>query len=129
MAENDEKKIIIDEDWKQEAQRDKEKLVEQEKAKEAEKAEKAEVQERPVLPDADISSLVNMLATQAFMALGLIRMKEGDEPTIDLEMAKFNIDTLNVIEEKTKGNLSDDEKEMLDGVLAQLRMAFVNAGK
>lgn len=129
MTKNDEKKIIIDEDWKQEAQRDKENLVEQEKAEEAEKAAKAEAQERPALPDADISSLVNMLATQAFMALGMIRTKEGDEPTIDLEMAKFNIDTLNVIEEKTKGNLSDNEKEMLDGVLGQLRMAFVNAGK
>ena len=52
-------------------------------------------------------------------------IEQGAEPKIDLPMAKFNIDMLGVVEEKTKGNLTDEEKEMLDSTLQQLRMAFV----
>lgn len=125
MADNDEKKIIVDEDWKEEAQREKEELIKQEKTEEEAKEEEG----RPDLPDADFSALVSMLATQSFMALGLIRMKDDEEPMVDLGLAKFNIDMLTVLEEKTKGNVSDEEKQLLEGSLGQLRMAFVNSSK
>jgi len=121
---DDEKKIIIDEDWKQQAQKEKEVL------KEKEAAEHTAGPEEPVeIPPADFSGLVSMLASQAFWALGVFRMDENDTREPDFQMAKFNIDMLGVIEEKTKGNLSDEEAKMLEAALSQLRMAFVQLSK
>ena len=68
-----------------------------------------------------------MLATQAMFAMGFIRVEKDKEPEIDLNLAKFNIDVLEALEEKTKGNLSDDEQKMLTETLSQLRMGYVKA--
>ena len=70
-----------------------------------------------------------MLATQAFYTLGVFRIDEKDEREPDFQMAKFNIDMLAVLEEKSKGNLSDDEAKALKGMLSQLRMTFVQLSK
>jgi len=123
---NEEKKIIIDEDWKAQAQKEKEVLKEQEQAENTQSE-----QSRPSLPEADFTGLVSMLATQAFYALGMIR-PEGDkdkdvEP--DWAMAKFNIDMLGMLEDKCKGNLSEEEAQMLKSTLDQLRMMFVQLSK
>lgn len=113
-----EKKLIIDDDWKQQAQKEKEILAEKEK-------EQAEHPEGD-MPPADMSSLISMLATQAFYGLGLIRThEEQKEIYVDLGMAKYNIDLLDVLNEKTQNNLSDDEQKLLTDTLSQLRMAFV----
>jgi hypothetical protein len=123
MAEKDQgKKLIIDDDWKQEARREKEILAEKEK----QQKKQAETTDAPVsLPPADLASLVSMLGTQAFYAMGFIRAREDEEPVQDLLMAKYNIDLLGVLQEKTKNNLSDEEHNLLDETLQQLRMAFV----
>lgn len=124
MAEdNQEKKLIIDEDWKQQAQREKEHLLEKERqGKEAPGRTES-------LPAADFQGLVSMLATQAFFALGLIRTKQDEQPQVDLEMAKYNIDMLAVIQQKTQTNLSDQESQLLEDTLHQLRMAYVQSSK
>ena len=126
---SEEKKIIIDEDWKKQAQAEKEKAA-KEAAKEKDVEEEAKGEAAQELPPADFSVLVSMLSSQALFAMGLIA-PEGMEDKVkkDLKMATFNIDLLAVIEEKTKGNLSEDEERMLTGSLAQLRMAFVHASK
>jgi hypothetical protein len=116
--EKDEKKIIIDEDWKQQAQKEKEKLSEEEKT------EKAKVRHGP-LPEGDFAALISMLVTQALFALGLIQVEGQKDKEPDLELAKYNIDMLETIEEKTKGNLTEDEKKMLENTLSQVRMAYV----
>ena len=118
-----EKKIIIDEGWKEQARREKEQL----KAKEKVEEEKAAQPASQPLPKGDFASLISMLATQAMFAMGFIRTDKDKEPTVDLNMAKFNIDMLDAIEEKTKGNLSDDEQKMLADVLSQLKMGYVKA--
>jgi hypothetical protein len=127
----DEKKIIIDEDWKDQAKREKEELAAAEKIEEAEKAveESKETPERGPLPVADMTGLISMLGTQAFFAMGAFGAEEGVEPKVDLEMAKYSIDMLGVIEEKTKGNLSEQEAAALEGTLHQLRMTYVNVSK
>ena len=119
MAEEKEKKIIIDEDWKAEAKKEKE-VLEKTEEKEKEAADKV----RGPLPKGDFAALVSMLVTQAFFALGLLQ-REGQKKEPDLEMAKYNIDMLEAIEEKTKGNLSDEEQKVLTDTLGQLRMAYV----
>ncbi|MBM4026010.1 MAG: DUF1844 domain-containing protein, partial [Planctomycetes bacterium] len=94
MAKEEEpKKIIIDEDWKHEAQREKEVLA----AKEAEEKEKEAQEDAPrggPLPEASLAALVSMLATQALFALGFLQIK-GEEPREpDLDLARYNIELL-----------------------------------
>ena len=118
MTEN-EKKLIIDEDWKKQAQTEKEKLAQQEAADKKQK-------EKHPLPEPTFASLVNMLATQTLFALGIIAPKGmEDQVQRDLNLARYNIDLLAVIEQKSKGNLTDEEKTLLSDTLSQLRMAFV----
>ncbi len=125
MADDQEKKLIIDEDWKEEAKREKEVLAAQEKEKQEEKDDAQSHGRSGRLPAADLSGLISMLATQAFYAMGMIKTREDEQPPQDLEMAKFNIDMLGVIEEKTQGNLADEEIKILTDTLAQLRMLYV----
>lgn len=119
------KKLIIDDDWKEEARKEKEVLIEQERQDGEKKAETQSSGRSAPLPAADLSGLINMLATQSFFALGVVKTKEDEEPRKDLEMAKFNIDMLGIVEEKTQGNLTDQEASMLSDTLQQLRMVYV----
>ncbi|NQV34532.1 MAG: DUF1844 domain-containing protein [Phycisphaeraceae bacterium] len=124
MADDQGKKLIIDDDWKQEAQKEKEILADKEKQ---EKASPEGAGSAPSLPPAIFSSLVSMLGTQAFYAMGFIRTREDEEPIQDLNMAQYNIDLLGVLQDKTQNNLSEEEHKILDETLQQLRMAFVQA--
>ena len=131
MAEDQQKKLIIDDDWKEEAKREKEILAAKEKEDQHKEEEAATHGRSGALPPAELSGLVSMLATQAFFALGLVRAQgepEGEKEP-DLEMAKFNIDLLAMLEEKTKGNLTDQEAKVLKDTVSQLRMAFVQMSK
>jgi hypothetical protein len=126
MAEEEkekEKKIIVDEDWKAEAQKEKEILAAQEEA-EKEKAQE-EKQARGPLPQGNFAALVSMLTTQALFALGLLHVKGQKEREPDLELAKYNIDMLETLEEKTKGNLTKEEETVLANTLNELRMGYV----
>ena len=124
MAEEkkEEKKIIIDEDWKNKAQKEKETLKDTQESPQQEK-------EQRQLPPGDFNSLVSMLATQAMFAMGFIATEKDKEPQKDLMLAKFNIDMLESLEQKTKGNLTEQEQKLLTGALSQLRMGFVEAAK
>jgi hypothetical protein len=123
MAEEkkDEKKIIVDEDWKQQAEKEKEKLV----AEEMEEKKREGEHRRGPLPKGDFTGLVSMLFTQTLFSLGFIQAKGEEKRPPDLGLAKYNIDLLEMMEEKTKGNLSDDEQAALANTLNELRMAYV----
>jgi len=125
MAEENEqeKKIIVDEDWKQEAQKEKEILAAQEEAEK--KEEPQEEKSHGPLPAGNFAALVSMLTTQALFAMGLLQIKGQEERKPDLEMAKYNIDMLQVLEEKTKGNLTEEEATVLENTLNELRMGYV----
>lgn len=125
MAEqNEPKKVIIDEDWKNQAQKEKEVL-------EKKVEEEVKTKEQPQLPPADFEGLVSFFATQAYFALGLIRSKEDKDKKIapDLEAARYHIDMLSLLEQKCKGNLTAEEQQLLQGTLGQLRILFVNLSK
>ncbi|MBN1806457.1 MAG: DUF1844 domain-containing protein [Sedimentisphaerales bacterium] len=126
MAEEEkkkEKKIIIDEDWKAEAQKEKEILAAQEKAEK--KKKQKEKRTHGPLPEGNFAALISMLTTQALFAMGLIQVKGQEEKEPDLEMAKYNIDILETIQEKTKGNLTKEEETVLANTLNELRMGYV----
>ncbi len=125
MAEEEkkeEKKIIVDEDWKKEAQKEKEILAAQEKE---EKKEEEQSKRTGPLPKGNFAALISMLTTQALFSLGLLQIKGQEQKKPDLELAKYNIDMLETIEEKTKGNLSEEEKKVLENTLNEIRMAYV----
>lgn len=113
------KKIIIDEDWKQEAQKEREILAAEDEN------EEMEDDGRGPLPPGDFAALISMLMTQALFAMGFLQIKGQDAKEPDLEMAKYNIDMLETLESKTKGNLTDQEQKVLSDTLTQLRMAYV----
>lgn len=126
MAE--EKKLIIDEDWKKQAQQEKEILAAKEKEEKAKQkaADEEEIgQPAGPLPQGDLASLINMLTTQALFALGVLRVKGQDQREPDLEMARYNIDMLETLQAKTKGNLTAEESQLLKNTLNELRMGFV----
>jgi hypothetical protein len=76
------------------------------------------------LPPASFTTLVQSLVTQILFYLGELGAR-GSEPMLNLDMAKHNIDVLGVLEEKTRGNLTDEEKRLLDGALYESRMRYV----
>ena len=76
------------------------------------------------MPEASFATMVQSIVTQVLFYLGDLAPR-GGEPTLNLDMAKHHIDTLGVLEEKTKGNLSEEEQRMLDAALYESRMRYV----
>jgi hypothetical protein len=79
---------------------------------------------RRELPTAGFATLVQSIMTQALFYLGELA-PQGGEPVLNLDMAKHQIDTLGVLEEKTVNNLTDDEKRLLDAALYETRTRFI----
>ena len=83
----------------------------------------------PRLPEASFLSLANMLAVEAAMHLGLIQSPGEEPPPADLEAARHLIDMLGVLQAKTRGNLTGEEDNLLENILADLRIQFVAISK
>jgi len=123
-----EKKIIIDEDWKSQVEAEREAAAQQPQGETAEPQADAEgaMPEDVPLPPATLEVLVGSLATQAMVALGILPNPMTNQPTPMMHQAKHLIDMLAVVQEKTTGNRTDAESALLDDTVHQLRMAFVS---
>ncbi len=143
--------LHIDNDWKKQAQEEKRRLAEKEAqrateppaaapmtggdsavspfargggvpaGRETAPARGAQAGKRP-LPPVGLASLVQPLITQVMFYLGELGQSEG----INLDMAKYQLDTLNVLEEKTANNLSPEEQRLLDTAMYEARTRFIN---
>ncbi|PHQ80244.1 MAG: hypothetical protein COB69_06375 [Phycisphaera sp.] len=111
-------KLIVDEDWKSEANREKEKLASQQAQAAKAKAEQAA---KPI----EFSDVVRLMASQAAMYLGIIPEPQSQQRILAPDMAKTHIDILGVLEEKTKGNLTEEEASELSETVRELRNIFV----
>jgi hypothetical protein len=80
-------------------------------------------------PVPDFSFFITTLALQASIALGQIPSPSTDKTEEDPIQAKFLIDTLAMLQEKTKGNLTSDETALLENVLYDLRMIYIGKNK
>ncbi len=78
-----------------------------------------------VMPEVTFTTLVISLNTSALMHLGELEDPETGVKKRDLGMAQHTIDTLRLLEEKTAGNLTAKEKELLTNMLYDLRMRYV----
>ena len=122
-APSDGPKLHVDSDWKAQAQAEKDRLAKLEAELEKERAAKGEAGPEG-FPPADFKSLVGVLASQALSGLGMYADEKG-RAIVDLEGSRFAIDLLGVLEERTKGNLSEEEAKDLGAVLGELRTRFV----
>ncbi|GIW99524.1 MAG: hypothetical protein KatS3mg111_2857 [Pirellulaceae bacterium] len=153
-SENHETKIVVDENWKERVEREKREAAERvspgteadssasprEETHQAaadaytqlgsqEAKEKAQSGSRQPLPPVSFELLVTSLATQAMFALGLLPGPDGQTAPADREMARHYIDLLDMLEQKTRGNLTGDESKLLSDTLYQLRMTYVALAK
>lgn len=78
-----------------------------------------------VMPEVTFAALVMSLNTSALFHLGEISDPTTGDKLQDLVLAKHTIDTLKVLEDKTKGNLTDEEQDILKNVLYDLKMRYV----
>ena len=76
------------------------------------------------LPPASLEMLVQMFSTQAVVAMGVIPDPTGQQKP-NLALARHFIDLLGVVEEKTRGNLSDNEKKLIETTLHEVRMMYI----
>jgi len=74
-------------------------------------------------------TLVSYLSTTAMFQMGLIPGPSGERIPVDLLNARRTIDLLEVLQQKTEGNLTPDEAQLLEDVLYELRMSFVEMEK
>jgi uncharacterized protein DUF1844 len=75
-------------------------------------------------PEMNFSKVVESLYMSALIQMGALR-SEGEPPRVDIIGARQTIDSLTVLQEKTKGNLTDQEQTLLQNALFELRMAWI----
>ena len=131
MTDEANKKIIIDEDWKTKVEAERETQHHAAPANESapppeaasgkEEKEEADIP----LPPPDLLFLASSLYMQALVALGLIENPMTGKPEVHFPQAKHAIDTLQVLQDKTQGNRTEEESQGLEAMLHEVRMAFV----
>ena len=135
-------KIIVDSDWKEQVAKEKAAATDAESTPSPAEPSPAEPSQPKTvssedsvpgemtpndLPAAGLEHIVSVFFTQALMYLGQMPGPDDNPLPVNKPMAKHVIDSIEVLTEKTKGNTTDDEASMLNGVLHALRMAYVNA--
>lgn len=82
-------------------------------------------QQQRVYPEINFTNFVISLSSSALFHFGDIADPITNKVQRDLPAAKQTIDILGMLQEKTKGNLNDEEKKLIDGILFELRMRYV----
>jgi hypothetical protein len=82
-------------------------------------------EDKRFIPPLEFSSIVILLYFPALIHLGLMDDPASGERREDLALAKRNIDLLDLLKDRTKGNLDGEEEKFLGGVLDQLKMAYL----
>ncbi len=103
-----------DESWKETVEKEKESIKKEGKF---------------VPPEPDFNFFITTLSIQASIALGALANPVTNKIEEDLTQAKFIIDTMGMLKEKTNGNLKEDEANLLENVLYELRMQYVAKDK
>lgn len=131
-------KIIVDSDWKSQAQAERDRLAQEETARKpaASPGAGAGTGAGPMgegapgaMPPADFRTLVESLAVQALMYLGGVADRRTGQAIFDPDYSRHMIDLLGVLEEKTRGNLSAEESQELGTVLQELRLRYVELAR
>lgn len=131
MSDSDSPILHVDDDWKAQAQAEKAKLAEKEKAakQQASASGEAEGHAAPTppgqIPPADFTTLISAIATQALFSMGAMPDPQTGQRYTNLDIARHHIDSLSVLEQKTQGNLTEEEQKTLTTTLYELRSSYV----
>lgn len=85
--------------------------------------------EASAMPEVDFGMFVMSLASSVLVHLGEIEHPDSRAREPNLPLAKQTVDILGMLREKTRGNLSQEEAQLLDNLLYDLRMKYVDAKK
>jgi len=99
------------------------------KAKPAEPKERRSVSDRAGSPETPFANFVEPLIAQAYMSLGMLRNPYQPQAKVDPGAARQMIDILNLLQEKTAGNLTPEEEDFLTTHLGELKLAYVQRTK
>jgi hypothetical protein len=124
----DEPKIVVDDDWKRKVQAEREAAEAAKRSPDQPQAgPQKPTRERPAgdVPPASFSFLASTLAAQAMTAMGQAPDPVTGHAVVRPDLAQHYIDTLDMLEAKTKGNLTAPEAAVLSTILYQLRMLYV----
>jgi hypothetical protein len=83
----------------------------------------------PELPPVDFHTFILSLGSSALLHLGELEHPEGGAARVDLPLAKHTIDIIAMLQEKTKGNLTPPEERLIESLLYDLRLRFVERSK
>lgn len=130
MAGEEQPKIIIDSDWKAQAQAEKERMTAASKPATPPPGpgETGEGGRQPGEP-IGFKDVLSLLISQALAYMGAFPDPRTGRAMVALDLAKIHIDMLGVLEEKTKGNLTPEESTLLTRAVSELRMEFVEISK
>ena len=103
--------------------------VKKENKKDDKIGEKRENSERVPLPEVNFNSLIFSLSSSALFHLGEIADPQTGKTLKDFPLAKHSIDTIAMLKEKSKGNLTEEESKFIESVLTDLRWRYVKATK
>ncbi len=81
------------------------------------------------LNEVDFSTLIFSLATGALIQMGIAPDPMTKKKSKNLDLARQNIDILTMLQTKTKGNLTNDEAKLMESLLAEIRLRFVEVSK
>lgn len=121
---DEEKKDFVIKDKRAFADEDKPEEIPEEGSEAAEKEANQEAADYQ-LPEINFPTFIFSLNSSALLNLGAIEDPGTGQKTKNLPLARQTIDILGMLEEKTKGNLTDDEAAMLKNILYELRMLYV----
>ncbi len=108
--------LNVDESWKESAKKEKEQKAPEEKKEEHSL-------------EANFTTLVSSMAMEALIFLGEIANPITKKKEVSLPQARYIIDTLSLLKDKTKGNLSAEEANSIDHILYEVRSMFVVKSK
>lgn len=112
----------VDESWKEKVGQETQKITTDDIADKAqEKTDEAAFE----MPPVDFNLFISSLGMQALMALGEIENPMSGQKETQLPQGKYLIDTLEMLQVKTKGNLEAAEANMIETMLYELRMKYV----
>ena len=86
-----------------------------------------ETRPRPPLPEPSLKTFISGMAGQVLINLGLYKNPATGQSEKDVEQAKYSIDLLQILKDKMHGNLTDEEEKLINAILYDLRMRYVEA--
>ena len=119
----------VDENWKEQVEKERRAPQgESPRPAQPQAPPQRKVRSGPAQPPAatEFGLFLSSLSMQVLIALGEMPHPATQEPQEDLEQARYLIDVLGTLQEKTQGNLSQEEAALLEGLLYELRMKYVS---